>query len=104
MILDQVSIYKHLADEKIPLTSGDTNIDEFWFNLAFHSSDSVMLKAATYKISNLAKFFFRLCLIPHANTSSERTFSNNLIKTEKRNRLKCETIQSIIRVKEYVEK
>ena len=105
LILEQVGIYRNLNDEQISFLSDNTSLDEFWFRIAYLSSPSAIIISASQKMPNLAKFFFRLCLIPHANVSTERTFSKyNLIKTAKRNRLKCETIQSLIIVKEGVEK
>lgn len=71
------------------------NILEFWnlIKQIKHFSGENLFK----NISDLAE----LCLaLPHSNADVERCFSTvNQIKTNQRNRLKCETISSLTRIK-----
>ena len=45
-----------------------------------------------------------MCLIPHPNTPTERTFSKyQIIKDAKKNQLKTDVIESLIRIKEQMQ-
>jgi hypothetical protein len=52
---------------------------------------------------NLFEVVKCILILPHSSASAERTFSKLfIIKTDKRNRLKIETISNILSIKEYI--
>ena len=77
---------------KRDLREDDFDIEEFWINLFKNDQKN-----------ECVKFVILLLCLPKSNACVERIFSAyNLIKTDIRNSLDLETIEAIIRVKEYL--
>ncbi|CAH1972812.1 unnamed protein product [Acanthoscelides obtectus] len=70
----------------------ETSIDKYWYKISqIHDMSDV------YVFKELGNFVLDLLVIPHSNAACERMFSKvNLIKTDVRNRLYSDTVNSLL--------
>jgi hypothetical protein len=108
-----ISSFKHLLDDRTDLQETiwieydqiirsyhvdpdlreeDFNIEKFWISI-FKKN----------KNNECVKFILLILCLPNSNACVERLFSSyKLVKTDIRNQLEIETIEALIRVKEYM--
>jgi hypothetical protein len=91
VLVKQYENFRSTASSKLP--NMDQNLDQFWGEI---------ITTERLHLSELGKFMTSILTIPNSNGATERFFSTlKQTKTEKRNRLKQETLTALLATKVY---